>query len=213
MNYQFENTIEELYSCLPNNRKKFNLIMNSMKRRFLREEKRPQKKPENKNSNSITKSPRNIFSYKPNNKTSPTKINNFDSNKLTFRKNEQNINPNIPNMPNNINNIININDNSNNLRTQRIYSSDKKLINNLTNRNCRSNRFLGTLPDALLLNPKPFRANSKQKSSLDTHANCNFYYPEKNYFYEDDIINTGNGWHNQANNIMYNTNENFYPNV
>ena len=36
MNYQFENTIEELYSCLPNNRKKFNSIMDSMKKRFLK---------------------------------------------------------------------------------------------------------------------------------------------------------------------------------
>ena len=34
MSYQFENTIEELYSCLPNNRKKFNSIMDLMKRRF-----------------------------------------------------------------------------------------------------------------------------------------------------------------------------------
>ena len=34
MNFQFENTIEELYSCLPNNRTKFNQIMDSMKKRF-----------------------------------------------------------------------------------------------------------------------------------------------------------------------------------
>ena len=203
MNYQFENTIEELYSCMPNDRKKFNLIMNSMKRRFLKPEKNLKKKDQTKNQNQVSLPNNNIFSYKPNNKSTPTKV-NFDS-KLTFRKNEQNLNPNIP-----INNK-NINYNINNYRTQRNFSSDKKLINNFPNKNYTSKRFLGTLPDALLISQRPFRTYSKQKSLLDTHANCNFFYPEKNIFFWDDIVNTGNGWHNQANNIMYNTNDNFYP--
>lgn len=30
-----EETIEELYSCLPGDRKKFNMIMENMKKRFL----------------------------------------------------------------------------------------------------------------------------------------------------------------------------------
>ena len=34
--FQLEDTIEELYSCLPNNRHKFNIIMENMKRSFLR---------------------------------------------------------------------------------------------------------------------------------------------------------------------------------
>ena len=101
MNYQFENTIEELYSCMPNDRKKFNLIMNSMKRRFLKPEKNLKKKDQTKNQNQVSLPNNNIFSYKPNNKSTPTKV-NFDS-KLTFRKNEQNLNTNIPINNKNIN--------------------------------------------------------------------------------------------------------------
>ena len=71
--------------------------------------------------------------------------------------------------------------------------------------------FQGTIPDALLINPKPFRTNSQQKLLSDTHANCNFYYPEKNSDLDqgDSDVN-GNGWHNQANNIMFNTSDNFF---
>ena len=202
MNYQFENTIEELYSCLPNNRNKFNQIMDSMKRRFLKKDIINQIKintcKTTKNQNN--RKSNNLFSYRPSH-NSPTKIN--DINQLFLNRNEQNMNPNIQN---NINNF--------NLRTQRnnYYPPLKQEINknNFSHKRSMSNGFQGTLPDALLINPKPLRTTSKQKVIMDTHANCNNFYPEANIFYGNDIDNVGNGWHNQANNIMFNTKEKFF---
>ena len=204
MNYQFENTIEELYSCLPNNRKKFNSIMDNMKKKFLKIEVNPYRKNisnQNKTPKKQKKrSSKNLFSYRqiP---SSPTKIK--DINKYTFKKNEQNMNPNIQNN-------INFND----FRTQRNFFSpskrESKDNNNYNHKRSMSNVFQGTLPDALLINPRPFRANSKQKMLTDTHANCNFFYPDVNIFYGQESDNVGNCWHNQANNIMYKTNKNFF---
>ena len=96
MNYQFENTIEELYSCLPNNRKKFNAIMDSMKRRFLKNDLKSQIKEKSCKTltNQIKRKSKNLFSYRPSQNT-PTKID--DIYKLTFRTNQQNLNPNIQN--------------------------------------------------------------------------------------------------------------------
>ncbi len=199
MNYQFENTIEELYSCLPNNRNKFNSIMDSMKKRFIKNDINTFSKFNlNKTPKVNKKRPsKNLFSYReiPN---SPPKIK--DVNKLTFRKNEQNFNPNIQN-------------NYNDVKTQRnLFSTFNQNINNINVNHKRniSNGFQGTLPDALLMNPRPLRTSSRQKILLDTHANSNNFYPNRNIFYGNDSRNEGNGWHNQANNIMFNTNENFF---
>ena len=199
MNYQFENTIEELYSCLPNNRNKFNSIMDSMKKRFIKNDINTFSKFNlNKTPKVNKKRPsKNLFSYReiPN---SPAKIK--DVNKLTFRKNEQNFNPNIQN-------------NYNDVKTQRnLFSTFNQNINNINVNHKRniSNGFQGTLPDALLMNPRPLRTSSRQKILLDTHANSNNFYPNRNIFYNNDSRNEGNGWHNQANNIMFNTNENFF---
>ena len=199
MNYQFENTIEELYSCLPNNRNKFNSIMDSMKKRFIKNDINTFSKFNlNKTPKVNKKRPsKNLFSYReiPN---SPAKIKHV--NKLTFRKNEQNFNPNIQN-------------NYNDVKTQRnLFSTFNQNINNINVNHKRniSNGFQGTLPDALLMNPRPLRTSSRQKILLDTHANSNNFYPNRNIFYSNDSRNEGNGWHNQANNIMFNTNENFF---
>ena len=199
MNYQFENTIEELYSCLPNNRNKFNSIMDSMKKRFIKNDINTFSKFNlNKTPKVNKKRPsKNLFSYReiPN---SPAKIK--DVNKLTFRKNEQNFNPNIQN-------------NYNDVKTQRnLFSTFNQNTNNINVNHKRniSNGFQGTLPDALLMNPRPLRTSSTQKILLDTHANSNNFYPNRNIFYGNDSRNEGNGWHNQANNIMFNTNENFF---
>ena len=199
MNYQFENTIEELYSCLPNNRNKFNSIMDSMKKRFIKNDINTFSKFNlNKTPKVNKKRPsKNLFSYReiPN---SPAKIKHV--NKLTFRKNEQNFNPNIQN-------------NYNDVKTQRnLFSTFNQNINNINVNHKRniSNGFQGTLPDALLMNPRPLRTSSRQKILLDTHANSNNFYPNRNIFYGNDSRNEGNGWHNQANNIMFNTNENFF---
>ena len=199
MNYQFENTIEELYSCLPNNRNKFNSIMDSMKKRFIKNDINTFSKFNlNKTPKVNKKRPsKNLFSYReiPN---SPAKIK--DVNKLTFRKNEQNFNPNIQN-------------NYNDVKTQRnLFSTFNQNTNNINVNHKRniSNGFQGTLPDALLMNPRPLRTSSRQKILLDTHANSNNFYPNRNIFYGNDSRNEGNGWHNQANNIMFNTNENFF---
>ena len=87
---------------------------------------------------------------------------------------------------------------------------ESKDNNNYNHKRSMSNGFQGTLPDALLINPRPFRANSKQKMLTDTHANCNFFYPDVNIFYGQESDNVGNCWHNQANNIMYKNNKNFF---
>ena len=200
MNYQFENTIEELYSCLPSNRKKFNAIMDSMKRRFLKNDLKSQIKEKSCKTltNQIKRKSKNLFSYRPSQNT-PTKID--DIYKLTFRTNQQNLNTNIQNK-------INFN-----FRTQRDNFFPKKQdINNnkFSHKRSMSNGFQGTLPDALLISPRPLRTNSKLKIMMDTHANCNNFYPEQNIFYGTDVDNVGNGWHNQANNIMICTNENSY---
>ena len=199
MNYQFENTIEELYSCLPNNRNKFNSIMDSMKKRFIKNDINTFSKFNlNKTPKVNKKRPsKNLFSYReiPN---SPAKIK--DVNKLTIRKNEQNFNPKIQN-------------NYNDVKTQRnLFSTFNQNTNNINVNHKRniSNGFQGTLPDALLMNPRPLRTSSRQKILLDTHANSNNFYPNRNIFYGNDSRNEGNGWHNQANNIMFNTNENFF---
>ena len=199
MNYQFENTIEELYSCLPNNRNKFNSIMDSMKKRFVKNDINTFSKFNlNKTPKVNKKRPsKNLFSYReiPN---SPAKIK--DVNKLTIRKNEQNFNPKIQN-------------NYNDVKTQRnLFSTFNQNTNNINVNHKRniSNGFQGTLPDALLMNPRPLRTSSRQKILLDTHANSNNFYPNRNIFYSNDSRNEGNGWHNQANNIMFNTNENFF---
>ncbi len=207
MNFQFENTIEELYSCLPNNRTKFNQIMDSMKIRFLKTDTKSQiKEKSSKLSKAHNKrKSKPFFSYRPS-QNSPTKIPELNQ----LKKNEQNMNPNIQS---NINNF--------NLRTQRTtFNPIKQEVNiniNKTNNNYAHKRsmsngfaFQGTLPDALLISPRPLKTNSNQKLLLDTHANCNNFFPERNIFYENDFDNAGSGWHNQANNIMYNTKENFY---
>ena len=108
---------------------------------------------------------------------------------------------------------IKIQENLNNFNSQRNFYPEQNRLNNFLGGNKKniSNGFHGTLPDALLINPRPLRTNSQQKLLSDTHANCNFYYPEKNSnIYGEDIDQDGNGWHNQANNIMFNTNENFF---
>ena len=214
-----EDTIEELYSCLPGDRNKFNMIMEDMKKRFLRNAKNKNQSSQYKTSFKIKRPP-----YFPNNSPNP----NFQ-NKLDIANNLSNNNHPFPfqNIINNKDTIssikyeqnvnyrpIKIQDNNMHYNTQRNFYPEQKRKNIFTENNNKknaSNGFHGTLPDALYINPKPLRTNSQQKLLSDTHANCNFYYPEKNSnLYEGEIDRDGNGWHNQANNIMFNTNENFF---
>ena len=218
-----EDTIEELYSYLPRDRNKFNLIMDDMKKRFLRNVKNPNKsQSQNKlEQNKITFSPKNQ-QYLKNNLTRQNYSNKFiKTNNLNFNPFPTNnyIKENkdtIPSSPfeQNINyKPIKIHENLNNYNTQRNFYPEQNRLNNFLGGNKKNlnNGFHGTLPDALLINPRPLRTNSQQKLLSDTHANCNFYYPEKNSnLYEEIIDRDGNGWHNQANNIMFNTNDNFF---
>ena len=220
-----EDTLEELYSCLPGNRNKFNYIMEDMKKRFLRNIKNPTKK-QNQQNQYKSSNPNNNSQYLQsvssknniNNKydkinnlnfkpkiVSPYSINNNIKETLSSIKNEQNINYKP----------IKIQDNINHYNTQRnFYPGQNRINSNGKGNNYKrkaSNGFRGTIPDALLINPKPLRTNSQQKLLSDTHANCNQYYPEKNSnIYDGDFDRDGNGWHNQANNIMFNTSENFF---
>ena len=58
-----EDTIEELYSCLPGDRKKFNLIMEDMKKRFLRNVKNPNKNKTQQNQYKISFQPKQQLWY------------------------------------------------------------------------------------------------------------------------------------------------------
>ena len=214
-----EDTLEELYSCLPRDRNKFNMIMEDMKKRFLRNVKNKNQSNQYKTSFKLKNPP-----YFQNNSPNP----NF-KNKLDIAKN-LNYNPNysfpfqtttnnketIPSIKNekNINyKPIKLQENAMHYNTQRNFYPEQRRKNNFEENEKKnaSNGFHGTLPDALYINPKPLRTNSQQKILSDTHANCNFYYPEKNSnIYEGEIDRDGNGWHNQANNIMFNTNDNFF---
>ena len=214
-----EDTLDELYSCLPRDRNKFNMIMEDMKKRFLRNVKNKKQSNQYKTSFKLKSPP-----YFQNNSPNP----NF-KNKLDIPKN-LNYNPNysfpfqtttnnketIPSIKNekNINyKPIKLQENAMHYNTQRNFYPEQRRKNNFEENEKKnaSNGFHGTLPDALYINPKPLRTNSQQKILSDTHANCNFYYPEKNSnIYEGEIDRDGNGWHNQANNIMFNTNDNFF---
>ena len=222
--FQLEETVEELYSCLPNNRHKFNIIMENMKRSFLRNIKSQNQTKFKSNQYKLAYQINNPYQHQyfiPSN-SSPNNYNKFSKknkniNYLNYKKktiNEVKMNNNIDIAPSkkygrNINyNKIKMNEgNLNHYNTQRNFYH----VNEKKNRNSKKNGFKVTIPDALLVNPKPLRTNSQQKLLSDTHANVNHYCPEKkNDVYEVDNDRDGNGWHNKTNNIMLNTNENFY---
>ena len=216
-----EDTIEELYSCLPRDRNKFNLIMDDMKKRFLRNVKKPNKSQNKFEQNKIEFQPKNQQFLKNNLSSQNYSNKNIKKNNLNFSpflNNNYNkeIKDTIPSSPfeQNVNyKPIKIQANLNNYNSQRNFYPEQNRLNNFLGGNKKniSNGFHGTLPDALLINPRPLRTNSQQKLLSDTHANCNFYYPEKgSNLYEEIIDRDGNGWHNQANNIMFNTNDNFF---
>jgi len=215
----FEDTIDELYSCLPRDRNKFNSIMEDMKRRFLRSVKKPNKRnrltPYNNsfqpiknqyyfNNNQVNltynhknETATNILNFKL---SSPYQINNYKENNFPVKNNHSRNTNYKP---------VQVQEKSNHYNTQRDFYQEKnrenKFLNN-QNKNV-SNGFQGTLPGALLIKSKPLRTDSQRKLLSDTHANCNFYYPEKS---NENSDREENGWHNQANNIMFNTNENFF---
>ena len=216
-----EDTIEELYSCLPRDRNKFNLIMDDMKKRFLRKVKNPNRSQNKLDQNKITFQPKNqqfLQNNLPARNYSNKIIKKNNLNYSPFLTNNYNkeIKDTIPSSPfeQNVNyKPIKIQENINNFNSQRNFYPEQNRLNNFLGGNKKniSNGFHGTLPDALLINPRPLRTNSQQKLLSDTHANCNFYYPEKgSNLYEEIIDRDGNGWHNQANNIMFNTNDNFF---
>ncbi len=222
--FQLEETIEELYSCLPNNRHKFNIIMENMKKSFLKNIK---SQNQTKFRNSQYKlayqinTPYQHQYFIPFN-SSPSNYNKF--NNITKNINSLNYKPNATNAFKMNNNLdiapskkygrnmnykpIKMNeDNLNHYRTQRNFYN----VNEKKSRNSKKNGFKGTIPDALLMKIKPLKTNSQQKLLSDTHANVNHYCPEKkNEVYEEDNDKDGNGWQSKANNIMLNTNENFY---
>ena len=216
-----EDTIEELYSCLPRDRNRFNLIMDDMKKRFLRKVKNPNRSQNKLDQNKITFQPKNqqfLQNNLPARNYSNKIIKKNNLNYSPFLTNNYNkeIKDTIPSSPfeQNVNyKPIKIQENLNNFNSQRNFYPEQNRLNNFLGGNKKniSNGFHGTLPDALLINPRPLRTNSQQKLLSDTHANCNFYYPEKgSNLYEEIIDRDGNGWHNQANNIMFNTNDNFF---
>ena len=198
MNYQLEDTIDDLYSCGPNDRKKFNEIMLQLKQKFIwRAKPMIKKKP-------CKIKPPPIYKIEP---IPPLRnINNY-MNLFKRRSNSiitnENIKTNdyVPPKP------ININYNLQNFNTQRNFYPSFDRFNLNENKKDLSNGFQGTLPDALYIKNIPIRTNSLQKLLSDTHANTKFYCPKKEVNLDNDNLND---WHNHMNNIMFNTSENFY---
>ena len=209
--------IQKIYSCLPNDRNKFNILMSQLKKQFLC----PHTNPTNSNqiNNSIpyrnSNSSQNFYHLPSNqfiiNNTNPTSQFNFqnNNNKQPQIKEDSNyLDYNEPQQQKAIPNFQPIN-------LQSIENNYGKIQENYYNNRCNNfvrNNYKNTLPERELLTKKPLRTNSLPKKYNDTHANVKFYYPEDyTSLYEGNNDTDHLEWQNQANNIMLNTNNNFYP--
>lgn len=216
MKVQVNEIVEELYKCLPNDRHKFNLVMENLKAKFL---------SINNNQDTLN----SIYNYQELNPEVKNKNTFFNFKSTSINKEKKNNNHNnyrnasCDNKKDNYNiyqNFKNQNDfNNHNLVNCRGFINDKKNQEKLylnrtdvTEKNKTSRFFPCTLPEVLLLSKKPLTIFSQQNKYSDTHANCKFYYPETyNPLYETNNDLDNMEWHNKANNIMLNTNNSFYP--
>ena len=212
-------TIQVIYSCLPDDRNKFNILMDQLKKQFLF----PKKNPSNFNqiNNNIPyqnlNNQQNIFSPSQNqfliNNMNPINQYNFQNNDNKSPQMRQDNNFNDYNKPQQQKVIPNFKPiNLQSIENNNNYGKNQENYYNNRCNNFVRNNYKNTLPERELLTRKPLRTNSLPKKYNDTHANVKFYYPEDyTSLYEGNNDTDHLEWHNQANNIMLNTNNNFYP--
>ena len=176
--------VEEIYSCLPNDRYKFDRIMNNLKNEIVGDYNYSDNIPSTKILSSSEYFQKKNYSnqipqnYSQNNQMNSNLNNNSD---FIYRNNNKN-------------NIYSQNQNSN------------FMINNNNNNNTINSNYVSTLPEGEFLNMKPFQPKSNHKKISDVHANSKYYYPEE----YNSISNNLNRqkdmeWNNRTNNIIYNT--------
>ena len=176
--------VEEIYSCLPNDRYKFDRIMNNLKNEIVGDYNYSDNIPSTKILSSSE-----YFQKKNYSNPIPQ---NYSQN-YQMNSNLNNSNSDFIYKNNNKNNIYSQNPNSNFM----IDNNNKNIINS---------NYVSTLPEGEFLNMKPFQPKSNHKIISDVHANSKYYYPEE----YNSIPNNLNRqkdmeWNNRTNNIIYNT--------
>ena len=206
MNQEVNKIVQDLYTCLPNDRNKFNSIMENLKVKFLSSPNSPQINYNIKLSNT-------------NYSSQLLKESLINTNNIPSIKNNININNNA----NYINNNTDINSSLNplklnynfqpiNLPTYNVQNKQYDSINNdelgdyinINNINNNNGFHTGT-----------FNVNNLYENKIqnDIHANVKYYYPEEYNSQFNDNKNQNNDWNmNQINNnnLMYGSKNNFY---
>ena len=200
MNEEVNKIVQELYTCLPNDRNRFNSIMENLKEKFL-------SFSNNQQTNHNIKLPNTNYSSQLVNE------NIIKSNNIPPIKNNINNNQNYLNNSSDINSSLNpLKSISNfqpiNLPTFNVKNKQYEAINN------------DELGDYINLNNDyhhtgTFNENLyENKIQNDVHANLKYYYPEEyNSQYNDNKMQNTD-WNinqiNNNNNLMYSSKNNFY---
>ena len=202
MNQEVNKIVQELYACLPNDRNKFNSIMENLKVKFLSSPNSPQ-------INYNIKLPNTNYS------SQLLKDNLLNSNNIPPIKNNININNNT----NYINDNADINSSLNPLKANYNFQPINLPTYNIQNKQYDSinNDELG---DYININNNGFHTGTFNENNLyenkiqnDIHANVKYYYPEEYNLQFNDNKNQNNDWNmNQINNnnLMYGSKNNFY---
>ena len=189
MNQEVNKIVEELYSCLPNDRNKFNSIMNNLKEEFL-------SSPNNQKLNYDQKFPTTSYTSQllSENIISTNNIPNTKINNLTN--------------PNYLMNNTEVNSSLNPLK-----GSDFQPIN-LPSYNIQNKQFEGLnndeTGDFMNINNNGYQSGFfnenmyDNKIKNDIHANCKYYYPnEYNFNMSENNKMQNNDWKNtQMNSII-----------
>ena len=140
---------EDIYKCVPNNKAKFDQIMNDLKNKILNENDKPASiKPNPMSNKPDMKQQNKIYQFQP------------DIN--------QNLNPNLLYHNQNFNQKYDFNP----------LFNQHKLYQQNTN-SYFPNNFVTTLPEGEMLNMKPLQNKTLHKNYTDVHANTKFYYPDE----------------------------------
>ena len=173
-----DSIVDELYTCLPNDRNKFDRIMNNLRNEIIGDYNYYDNFPSTKILSS------NEYFQKKN----QIPQNNYQN----YQMNSNHSNSDF----NNINHSLSQHQNSNFMN-----NNNNNTYPNMTNQN-----YISTLPEGEFLNMKPFQPKSNQKIISDVHANTKFYYPEEYNSISNDFNRQKDmEWNNRANNIIYNT--------
>jgi len=198
MNQEVNKIIDELYTCLPNDRNKFNSIMENLKQKFL----------------TTSSTERISFSQ------------NFPTTSLTSQiMNKDEIQPNsIPNAQNNIKNanlMNNISDTTSSMNPLKSLSNFQPI--SLPEYNAQNKQYdglnNGDLGEYIDLNAGYqsglFNNNFyENKIKNDIHANCKYYYPNEynSQFNDNNKMQNYDSTNNQMNSnyLMHGSQNNFY---